>query len=105
VSVYLLCITPPYKHARSYVGWTQERTVDHRVNQHLAGGSKANPLILHALLAGHTVELHRKWEGDEFDRTFERKLKSLGGKARARRCPLCGAQRRQATKTKGGAAK
>ena len=104
MSVYLLCITPPYKHARSYVGWTQERTVDHRLNQHLAGGCKANPLILHALLAGHTVELHRKWEGDQYDRAFERRMKELGGKARALRCPLCGARQRQA-KVKGGSAK
>ena len=96
MSVYLLCITPPYKHARHYVGWTEGRTVDHRVNQHLSGGCKATPLVIAALMAGSRVALARRWEGDEFDRTFERRLKERGGKARAQRCPLCGAQQRQA---------
>ena len=95
MSVYLIHIEPPLGHARDYVGWTIERTVDRRVNEHLSGGCKASPLIVAALMAGRTVTLARRWDGDEFDRAFERKLKERGGKGRAQRCPFCGAKRRQ----------
>jgi hypothetical protein len=96
MSVYLIHIEPPLRHARDYVGYTPDARVDRRVNEHLSGGCKASPLIVAALLAGRTVTLARRWEGPQFDRAFERRLKSLGGKSRAQRCPFCGAQRRQA---------
>jgi hypothetical protein len=96
VSVYLLCIQPPLKHAAHYCGFSEAPTVDRRVNEHLSGGSKASPLIVAALMAGRTVTLTQRWEGPQFDRAFERRLKSLGGKRRAQRCPLCGAKRHQA---------
>jgi hypothetical protein len=96
MSLYLLHIEPRYRHAGHYLGFTSDRTVDRRVNEHLAGGCKASPLIVAALLAGRAVTLARRWEGPQFDRAFERKLKSLGGKSRAQRCPFCGAQRRPA---------
>ena len=100
MSVYLLHLDPPVAHACHYVGYSQERTVTHRVNQHLAGGSKASPLIIAALMQGSRVTLARAWEGDEFDRTFERRLKNLGGKARTHRCPLCAARAKQAKRAK-----
>jgi hypothetical protein len=100
LSTYLLHIEPAFHHAAHYCGFTEERTVTHRVNQHLSGGSKASPLIVAALMAGHTVTLARAWEGDAFDRAFERRLKNLGGRARTKRCPVCEARRRN-----GGAAK
>lgn len=89
MSVYILHVEPRLAHAGHYVGWTEERTVTHRVNQHLSAGSKASPLIIAALMAGRAVTLARAWEGDQFDRAFERRLKNLGGKARTQRCPLC----------------
>jgi hypothetical protein len=95
MSVYLLHIEPAYRHARHYVGWTEEHTVTHRVNQHLSGGCKATPLVIAALMAGSRVTLARAWEGAAFDRAFERKLKERGGASRARRCPLCRQQIRK----------
>jgi predicted GIY-YIG superfamily endonuclease len=89
MSVYLLCIQPPYHHARSYVGWTPDATVNRRVNEHLSGGCKASPLVAAALMAGHTVGLARAWEGAEYNRKFERHLKRLGGQSKRNLCPHC----------------
>ena len=86
MSLYLLCIQPRYKHAGHYLGFCKADRVDRRVNEHLAGGSKASPLILAALMAGHTVTLARRWEGQAFDRKAERAKKNRG---HARLCPLC----------------
>jgi hypothetical protein len=46
MSLYLLHIEPRYRHAGHYLGFCQAERVDRRVNEHLAGGSKASPLIL-----------------------------------------------------------
>ena len=96
MSVYLIHIEPPLRHAKHYVGYTPDARVDRRVNEHLAGGCKASPLIVAALLAGRSVTLARRWESQQFDRAFERRLKSLGGKRRAQRCPFCGAKQANA---------
>jgi hypothetical protein len=96
MSVYLLCIQPPLAHAAHYCGFSEAPTVDRRVNEHLSGGCKASPLVVAALLAGRTVTLARRWDGPQFNRAFERRLKNLGGKRRAQRCPFCGAKRPQA---------
>jgi hypothetical protein len=96
MSVYLLHIEPGLKHARDYIGWTPDATVDRRVSEHLNQVSgKCSPLVRAAFRAGCTVTLARRWEGDEFDRAFERKLKERGGPRRAKRCPLCSAKRNQ----------
>ena len=96
MSVYLLHLDPPVAHASHYVGYSQERTVAHRVNQHLAGGSKASPLIIAALMQGSCVTLARAWESDEYDRAFERYLKTRDSEGRRNRCPICRAKTRQA---------
>jgi hypothetical protein len=70
--------------------------VDRRVNEHLSGGSKASPLIVAALLAGRTVVLANKWEGDRYDRAFERYLKTRDSQGRRNRCPYCRAHAPQA---------
>ena len=45
MSLYLLHIEPRYKHAGHYLGFCESDHVDRRVNQHLAAGSKASPLV------------------------------------------------------------
>ena len=35
MSVYLLHIEPPYKHARHYIGWSKDFYPDDRINHHL----------------------------------------------------------------------
>ena len=89
MSVYVLHIEPRLAHAAHYVGFSEAPTVDRRVAEHLSGGCKASPLIVAALMAGCAVSLAQRWDGPQFDRAFERRLKNLGGKARANRCPLC----------------
>jgi hypothetical protein len=86
MSLYLLHIEPRYRHAGHYLGFCQAERVDRRVNEHLAGGSKASPLILAALMAGRTVTLARKWEGAQYDRKAERAKKTRG---HAWLCPRC----------------
>jgi hypothetical protein len=86
MSLYLLHIEPRYRHAGHYLGFCQADRVDRRVNEHLAGGSKTSPLILAALMAGHTVTLARRGEGQAFDRKAERAKKHRG---HTRLCPLC----------------
>jgi hypothetical protein len=86
MSLYLLHIEPRYKHAGHYLGFCESDNVDRRVNQHLAAGSKASPLVLAALMSGCTVTLARKWEGPQYDRKAERAKKARG---HARLCPLC----------------
>jgi hypothetical protein len=90
MSLYLLCIQPRYKHAGHYLGFCKAERVERRVNEHLAGGSKASPLILSALMSGCTVTLARKWEGSQYDRKAERAKKTRG---HTRLCPLCRRQR------------
>ena len=101
MSIYLLHIDPPYKHAKHYCGFTPDLRVNRRAMEHIDGvRGKASPLILAALDAGCAVTIARRWEGAQHDRIQERKIKNT------RRvpdyCPVCRAKRRQASKTKGG---
>ena len=52
MSVYLLHIDPPYKHAKHYIGWSKDYRPNERINQHLLDTAKANPLIKAAIAAG-----------------------------------------------------
>jgi len=79
-TIYLLHFARPFKHARHYLGWTQD--LDARVARHFAGhGSR---LMRAVSAAGIGVEIARVWDGD---RNLERSLKRCGGRARI--CPIC----------------
>lgn len=83
--IYILHIDPPLKHARHYVGWTQDEDVARRVREHIEQkGRRPSRLIRAALLAGCKVTLAGTLEGD---REFERRLKRRGGASHY--CPLC----------------
>jgi hypothetical protein len=90
VSVYILHIEPPYRHAAHYIGFTT-RPVGDRVGEHLAG--RGSPLIAAALSAGHEVTVARKWHCGT--RQFERFLKNH--KATPKFCPHCSAKPKRVT--------
>lgn len=83
--VYLLHFAEPYKHARHYLGWTDDLPA--RLARHQAGQGARLLEVIHA--AGITWELARTWEGP---RARERQIKRQGGAAVL--CPLCGFPRR-----------
>jgi predicted GIY-YIG superfamily endonuclease len=80
MSVYLLHLEPPYKHARHYLGEADD--LDARLAQHAAG--QGARLLQVAQEAGCTWQLARTWEGG---RAREKQLKQQGG--RSRMCPVC----------------
>lgn len=80
-SVYLLHFEPAFKHARHYIGWSQD--INQREAAHHSG--RGSRLVQYALQAGCTVTLARVWEGRT--RAFERQLKRR--KEAPRLCPIC----------------
>jgi hypothetical protein len=87
MSIYLLHIDPPLKHARHYIGFCEGDPED-RLKQHLSG--RGSPLIKAAVAAGSSITIaHVIPDGD---RTMERRLKNRGGAARW--CPVCGVNTR-----------
>lgn len=91
MTVYLLHITPRYKHARHYIGFTIDDDALRRVGEHERGTKKGSPLVRAALDAGHTVKLAAVWPGA--DRNFERKLKNR--KNAGKFCPCCNSKSKQ----------
>jgi predicted GIY-YIG superfamily endonuclease len=85
-TVYLIHFDAPYKHARHYIGWTED--LSGRLRAH-AGGNGAR-LITVVNQAGIGWELARTWEGT---RARERQIKNQGGAAGV--CPVCGVKPRQ----------
>lgn len=85
--LYLLHFEPRYRHAGHYLGFADD--IDRRVEEHLACGSKASPLVRAALAAGSVVTVARVWP--DADRKRERRLKVQGG--HSRKCPTCWSQR------------
>jgi len=79
--VYLLHFDRSYKHARHYIGWTQN--LEQRLQQHRAG--RGSPLIAAAIADGIDFQLVAIWEGD---RHAERRLHRQKN-VRARLCPIC----------------
>jgi predicted GIY-YIG superfamily endonuclease len=79
--VYLLHISPAYKHAKHYCGYADD--IAARLRNHLAG--RGARLVQVAIAAGCTVHLVRVWAGQ--DRTFERRIKNR--KNAPCLCPVC----------------
>ena len=79
--VYLIHFSPPYKHARHYLGWS--RNVHVRFLLHCLGGGARLTQV--AVGAGCRLQLVRIWEGG--DRDLERKLKNQ--KHSPSLCPIC----------------
>ncbi len=80
--VYLLHFSPPYKHAKHYMGFAED--IDRRIEQHRAGtGARLTQV---AIDAGCRLILARIWPGA--DRSTERRLKKR--KESPRLCPICG---------------
>lgn len=89
MTVYLLHIYPPLKHARHYIGFTTDDTPDRtnrRIVQHIKGLKKSSPLIRAAIAQGSKLKVAYIWVGA--DRNFERKLKNRADATRW--CPCCG---------------
>lgn len=66
--VYLICLSPCYKHARHYVGFTSD--LSQRLEAHRTGAG--SPLLAAAIAAGCTLTVTRVWTRG--NRTFERRL-------------------------------
>jgi predicted GIY-YIG superfamily endonuclease len=78
--VYLLHFARPYRHARHYLGWTDD--LEERLARHRDG--RGARLLAVVTEAGIEWTVARVWDGS---RALERRLKSWH-KARAL-CPLC----------------
>ncbi len=82
-TVYLIHLERPYRHARHYLGSTND--LPRRLRDHAAGsGSRFMEVVSDAGIAWSCV---RTWPGG---RTRERELKRRGGAARI--CPVCSGQ-------------
>jgi hypothetical protein len=77
--LYLLHIEPPYKHAKHYLGYSEDLPA--RLRAHAAGNGAR--LIAVATAAGCEWQLARVWIGD---RRLERSKKKCG---KTRSCPIC----------------
>jgi predicted GIY-YIG superfamily endonuclease len=80
-TIYLLHFSEPLKHARHYLGWTDDLPT--RLRRHARGrGSK---LMAAVVAAGITFEVVRTWT--EVTRHDERRLKMNSHVPR--KCPVC----------------
>jgi len=80
MTIYLIHLTPQYKHARHYLGIADNLTV--RLRDHRSGhGARLTQV---AVQHGCALELVRTWDGTRGD---ERRLKKQ--KNAPRLCPLC----------------
>jgi predicted GIY-YIG superfamily endonuclease len=86
-TTYLLHFDRPYRHARHYIGWTQDLAA--RLDAHLRG--RGARLIEVITQAGIGFKLARTWPETTRDR--EDSLKHRGDARRF--CPACGVQPRQ----------
>lgn len=82
--VYLIHFDEPYRHARHYIGFAENRqTFGRRIAHHRKGTGARLLAVVGAAGIGFTVA--RTWP--DGDRTAERKLKNQ--KNTPRLCPLC----------------
>ena len=80
-TVYLICFNKPYRHAKHYLGFSEN--LDKRITDHLCGmGAQLMEVVTQA---GIEWKVARTWPGA--DRSFERRLKN--GKNAPQICPIC----------------
>jgi hypothetical protein len=79
--VYLLHFSSPYKHARHYLGYSDN--IEQRIADHIAGRGGRLPQVVSE--AGIDIICVRMWPGTT--RSFERKLKNR--KNAPCLCPVC----------------
>ncbi len=78
--IYLIHFDTPYKHARHYIGYTND--LPSRLEEHRSGhGARLIQVIQQA---GITWQLARTWPGD---RSTERRIKNRHNAPRL--CPIC----------------
>jgi len=83
--IYLLHFEKPYKHAKHYLGYTDNLT--RRLNSHAKGvGARLTQVVKEQ---GIDWTVSRIWKNGT--RHLERKLKNQGGSSR--HCPICKQQR------------
>lgn len=83
--IYLLHFQRPYRHARHYLGYTEN--LEERLQRHRDGhGARLIEVITNA---GIAFRIARTWDGD---RTLERRLKNQ--KNNPRLCPYCREERK-----------
>lgn len=80
-TVYLLHFSEPYKHARHYIGWTEDLPA--RLEAHRGGRGARLMEVINTAGIGFT--LARTWPGTK---SRERQIKTQGGASR--HCPECG---------------
>ena len=78
--VYLLHFDRPYKHAKHYMGYTEN--LEKRIERHVRGDGSG--LVRAVVEAGIGFQVAKIWEGT---RAFERYLKNQ--KNACRLCPIC----------------
>jgi predicted GIY-YIG superfamily endonuclease len=79
-TVYLICFNRAYKHARHYLGYSEN--LDKRITDHLCGmGARLMEVVTQA---GIEWKVSRTWPGD---RKLERRLKNRHDAPRL--CPIC----------------
>lgn len=81
-SIYLLHFDRPFKHAKHYVGWTEDDTLEPRLEDHRR--CRGSRLMAAVVQAGIDFSLARLWRGD---RHLERRIKRM--KATPQLCPIC----------------
>jgi len=91
-AVYVLHFTPPFKHARHYIGWTDQEDIAARLDEHVKG--KGSRLVKAAVAAGTKIEIAHVLIGA--DRHFERRIKRR--KDVCTWCRICGAKKRPVPK-------
>ncbi len=70
--VYLIHFDKPYRHAKHYIGYTEEEDVSHRLERHRKGnGARLLQVVVEAGIAFSVVKI---WKG--LDRETERKIKN-----------------------------
>lgn len=85
--VYLIHFERPYRHARHYLGTTNN--LDQRLQQHARGRAYGGARLMEVIIeAGIPWRVVRTWEGG---RDLELQLKAWNNGCRL--CPICKAQR------------
>lgn len=88
-TIYLIHFESPYRHARHYLGYTDDLVA--RLDRHLAGNGGRLLQVVRA--AGISYRVVRTWEGE---RNLERKLKRRKGSPRL--CPICRGEEKRCKK-------